>query len=102
VSSAQITDQYNYYSNALSLNQTLFDFGKTAAAVDIQKLAKQSAEADYQDTAALLVLNVQAAFYALHKAKMSRTVAQETLKQFQEHFEIARTFFETGKISKST
>jgi TolC family type I secretion outer membrane protein len=100
VSSAQITDQYNYYSNALSLNQTLFDFGKTAAAVDIQKLAKQSAEADYQDTAALLVLNVQAAFYALHKAKMSRTVAQETLKQFQEHFEIARTFFETGKSSK--
>lgn len=100
VSTAQVTDQYNYYSNALSLNQTLFDFGKTAAAVDIQKLAKQSAEADYQDTAGLLVLSVKAAFYALHKAKMSLTVAQETVKQFQKHLDIAKAFFETGKNSK--
>lgn len=91
---------YDYYSNALNLNQTLFDFGKTSTAVDIQKLGKQSAEADFQDTASLITYNVQEAYFSLLKAKMSETVAVETVNQFQQHFEVARTFFETGKSSK--
>ncbi len=91
---------YDYYSNALNLNQTLFDFGKTSTAVDIQKLGKQSAEADFQDTTALLTYNVQEAYFSLLKAKMSETVAVETVNQFQQHFEVAQTFFETGKSSK--
>ncbi len=91
---------YDYYSNALNLNQTLFDFGKTSTAVDIQKLGKQSAEADFQDTTASLTYSVQEAYFSLLKAKMSETVAVETVNQFQQHFEVAQTFFETGKSSK--
>lgn len=94
------SDPYNYYSNTLNLNQTLFDFGKTATAVDIQTLGKQSTEADFQDVTASIILGVKEAYYFFLKAKMSDTVAVETVNQFQQHYNIARTFFETGKSSK--
>jgi TolC family type I secretion outer membrane protein len=94
------SDPYNYYSNSLNLNQTLFDFGKTSSSVDIQTLTKQSAEADFQNTAASLVLGVKEAYYSFLKAKMSEIVAKETVNQFQQHFDVAETFFETGKSSK--
>ncbi|MEN6637784.1 MAG: TolC family protein [Smithella sp.] len=94
------SDPYNYYSNFLNLNQTLFDFGKTSSSVDIQMLTKQSAEADFQNTAASLVLGVKEAYYSFLKAKMSEIVAKETVNQFQQHFDVAETFFETGKSSK--
>ncbi|KAF0156088.1 MAG: type I secretion outer membrane protein [Syntrophaceae bacterium] len=94
------SDPYNYYSNALNLNQTLFDFGKTSSSVDIQILTKQSTEADFQNTVASLVLGVKETYYSFLKAKMSETVAKETVNQFQQHFDVAETFFQTGKSSK--
>lgn len=94
------SNPYNYYSNSLNLNQTLFDFGKTSSSVDIQILTKQSAEADFQNTAASLVLGVKEAYYSFLKAKMSEIVAKETVNQFQQHFDVAEMFFETGKSSK--
>jgi outer membrane protein TolC len=94
------SDPYNYYSSTLNLNQTLFDFGKTSTLVNIQNLGKQSAEADLKDVVASIIFGVKESYYSLLKAKMSETVALETVNQFQQHFDIARTFFETGKSSK--
>ncbi len=94
------SDPYNYYSNTLNLNQILFDFGKTSTAVDIQSLSKKSAEADFQDVTAAIILGVKETYYSFLKAKMSKTVAVETVNQFQQHYDVARTFFETGKSSK--
>lgn len=94
------SDPYNYYSNALHLNQTLFDFGKTWTQVDISTLNRESARADFQDVLASVVFGVKEAYYAVVKARMSEKVAAETVIQFQQHYEIAKLFFETGKSSK--
>ncbi len=94
------SDPYNYYSNTLGLNQTLFDFGKTWTQVDIASLNKESARADLKDVTASIIFGVKESYYAFLKAKMSETVALETVNQFQQHFDIARIFFETGKSSK--
>jgi TolC family type I secretion outer membrane protein len=94
------SDPYNNYSNTLNLNQTLFDFGKTYTKVRIQSLQKESSEADLQDITASIVLGVKQSYYSFLKAKMSVTVATETMKQFQQHYDVARAFFETGKSSK--
>jgi TolC family type I secretion outer membrane protein len=94
------SDPYNNYSNTLNLNQTLFDFGKTYTRVRIQSLQKESSEADLQDITASVVFGVKQSYYSYLKAKMSATVAMETLKQFQQHYDVARAFFETGKSSK--
>jgi outer membrane protein TolC len=45
-------------------------------------------------------LGVKQAYYGYLQAKMSRDVALETVNQFQQHYEIAKVFFETGKTSK--
>src|ERR1035437_937983 len=94
------TDPYNQYSNTLSLSQTIFDFGKTYNQVQIQSLGKESSQADLQDISGQVILGVKQAYYDYLQAKMSRDVALETVNQFQQHYEIAKVFFETGKRSK--
>ncbi|PKN87924.1 MAG: hypothetical protein CVU51_04935, partial [Deltaproteobacteria bacterium HGW-Deltaproteobacteria-1] len=94
------SDPYNNYSNTLNLNQTIFDFGKTYTKVQIQSLQKESAEADFQNVTASIILGVKESYYSFLKAKMSETVAVETMNQFQQHFDVAKAFFETGKSSK--
>ncbi len=94
------SDPYNHYSNTMNLNQTIFDFGKTYTRVQIQSLQKESAEADFQNVTASIILGVKESYYSFLKAKMSETVAVETMSQFQQHFDVAKAFFETGKISK--
>ncbi len=90
----------NAYSNTLSLQQTLFDFGKTGTQVDISKLHKEAAESDVQEITASVIYGVKEAYYVFVKARMSLKVASETVSQFEQHYEIARMFFETGKSSK--
>ena len=94
------TDPYNQYSNTLNLSQTIFDFGKTYDQVQIQSLGKESSQADLQDISGQVILGVKQAYYGYLQAKMSRDVALETVNQFQQHYEIAKAFFETGKSSK--
>ncbi|MBS4058954.1 MAG: TolC family protein [Bacteroidetes bacterium] len=94
------SDPYNYYSNMLSLNQTLFDFGKTFNQIQIQRLNTESAEADFQDVSGYVIFGVKQAYYVYLQAKMSAEVAAETVNKFQRHMEIATAFFETGKRSK--
>lgn len=91
---------HNQYTNTLILNQTLFDFGKTSTWIDIRKLGKQTAEADFQNTRSAVTFSVKEAYYTLLKAKMSEIVAAETVAQFQRHLDVAKTFFETGRSSK--
>ena len=99
-SSALSIDPYNQYSNTLNVNQTIFDFGKTINQVQIQSLGAESARADLQDISGQIILGVKQAYYGYSQAKMSRGVALETVNQFQQHYEIAKAFFEAGKSSK--
>lgn len=93
-------DPYNQYSNTLNLSQTLFDFGKNFNQIQIQSLGTESARADLQDVSGQVILGVKQAYYGYLQAKKSQEVALETVNQFQQHLEIAKAFFETGKISK--
>lgn len=93
-------DPYHYYANTLSLDQTLFDFGRTWTQVDIATLNKESVQADAADVKASVIFGVKEAFYSFLKAQKSEKVALETVTQFQQHYEKAAIFFETGKTSK--
>ena len=93
-------DPYDQYTNSLNLSQTIFDFGKTSTQVAIQNLTKESSQADLQDITAQVILGVKQAYRAFSQAIMSHDVAQETLNQFQKHYERAKAFFEAGRSSK--
>lgn len=99
-SSTSRSSTYNQYSNSLNLSQNIFDFGKTSTQVEIQSLNKESSQADLLNAKALVIFNVKQYYYGFLQGKMSRDVSQETVNQFQQHYEMTQAYFETGKSSK--
>jgi outer membrane protein len=98
VSSA--TTSFNQYTGSLSVNQLLFDFWKTKTQVDIQKLNVGSSRSALENTSEAVVFNVKQAYYGVLQAKRNRDVAEETVKQFEQHLEQAKGFYQVGTAAK--
>jgi hypothetical protein len=81
---------YNQYQDALSLNQTIFDSGKTSAQVDVQALGADAARADLENTSSQIILGVKQAYYGILQARQSRDAYAEEVVQFQQHLDQAK------------
>jgi outer membrane protein TolC len=88
------------YSTDVAASQMIFDFWKTRTQVNIQKLSADSAKEDLTNTEEQVILNVKQAYYGVLKAKRNLVVAEETVKQFQQHLEQAKAFYEVGTHPK--
>ncbi len=84
------------YSTTLSVNQVLYDFGRTGNAFDAARFGAQSAETDVQRVMQEVVLNVKQAYYALLQAEKLAKVSQQTLDQTEGHLKQAEAFFRAG------
>jgi TolC family type I secretion outer membrane protein len=84
------------YTTTLSVNQMLFDFGKTGNARDAADFGVRSAETDVGRVKQDVVLNVKQAYYALLQAGKLLTVAERTLAQTESHLKQADAFFRAG------
>jgi outer membrane protein len=84
------------YTTTLSLNQMLYDFGRTGNALDAARFGTQSAERDIDRVVQEVVLNVKQAYYALLQAKKLVSVAKQTLEQTKSHMNQAEAFFRAG------
>ena len=91
---------YNEYQDSLNLNQTLIDFGKTSAQVDVQALGADAARADLDNTLSQIILGVKQAYYGILQAGQSRDAYAETVVQFQQHLDQAKRFYEVGTKPK--
>ncbi len=84
------------YTTSLSVNQTLYDFGKTGNAYDAARLGRLSTERDAERISQEVVLNVKQSYYALLAAKKLVEVAQKTVEQTESHQKQAEAFFHAG------
>ena len=84
------------YTTSLSINQTLYDFGRTGKTLDAARSGRRSLEFDEQRIVQEAVLNVKQAYYALLAAKQLVLVSQKTLEQAESHFRQAEAFFQSG------
>ena len=91
---------YNSYSTGVALTQNIYDFGKTSSQVDIQKYNLESSRSDLETTTEQVLFNVREAYYGVLQAKRNRDVAEETVKQFEQHLGQARGFYEVGTKPK--
>ncbi len=91
---------YNEYQDSLTLNQTLIDFGKTSAQVDVQALGADAARADLDNTVSQIVLGVKQAYYGILQARQSRDAYAEAVVQYEKHLDQARRFYEVGTKPK--
>jgi outer membrane protein len=91
---------YDEYQSSFNLNQTLFDFGKTSAQVDVNSLGADAARADLANTQSQIVLGVKQAYYGMLQSIQSREVYAEAVAQFRQHLDQARKFYEVGTKPK--
>ncbi len=90
----------NQYSGNASLNQLIYDFGKTSTKTKIQKLYLSSSSFDVDDATIQIVYNVKQAYYSALLAKINKDIYAQTIKQYEQHLKQAKAFFETGTKSK--
>jgi outer membrane protein len=91
---------FNSYSTGVTLNQNIFDFGKTASQVNIQKLNYDSSISDLNSVSDQIILSVKQTYYGVLQAKRNRDVSADMVKQFQQHLDQAKGFYEVGTKPK--
>jgi outer membrane protein TolC len=91
---------YNWYSSSASVTQNIYDFGKTSTQVAIQKLNVDASRSDLENITEQIVFNVKQAYYGVLQAQKNRAVAEEAVKQFQQHLDQAKGFYEVGTKSR--
>jgi outer membrane protein len=84
------------YTTTLSVNQIIYDFGKTGNALDAARWGTRSSLRDLDRTIQDVVLNVKQAYYALLAAKKLVLVAQKTIEQTESHLKQAEAFYRAG------
>lgn len=94
------TGSIDAYSAGASLKQNIFDFGKTSAQVDIQRLNLESSRKEFENTESQTAFNVKRAYYKTLQARRSLDLAVSTVKQFGEHLARAKGFYEAGTRSR--
>lgn len=98
---AVTTDRtFDDYTSSFNLSQNIFDFGKTATNVKIQRFNLDSSRSDLENVTDQIIFNVKQAYYGVLQAKRNRDVAAETVKQFELHLEQAKGFFKVGTKPK--
>jgi outer membrane protein len=93
-------DTFGYYSNSVTLNQLLYDFGTIKSQVDTARFNLQAANANAETTVQTVVINVQQAYFSLQQAQRLVKVNEEALTQFKQHLDLARGRFKAGVAAK--
>jgi TolC family type I secretion outer membrane protein len=84
------------YTTTLSVNQMIYDFGRSGNTLDAARLGTRSAERDADRVVNEVILNVKQSYYALLAAGKLMLVAQKTLEQAESHLKQAEAFFRVG------
>lgn len=93
-------DPFDQYSASAYVNQLLFDFGKTGAQVNVQKLNTEAARFNLQNARDQIIFNVTQAYYNLLGAEHARNVAIESVNNFRNHLNVAIGFHRAGMKPK--
>lgn len=85
----------------LQSQYTLWDSGVRKSAVGSAEASYKASDASYHATAQDLALQVESSYYALEGAMWNYQVAQDTRKQTQFHFDMAKAQNKVGLVAMS-
>ena len=88
------------FSIGPSLNQLIYDFGRTANSVKINRENVAAGQEDLQTARQTVILNVKQTFYGVLQGQALIKVAEETLTQNQQRLTQAQGFYQAGTRSK--
>jgi outer membrane protein len=84
------------YNTTLTVNQMLYDFGRTGNAYDLARLNSRSAELEAERVKLDVILNVKQAYFDLLQAQRLVFLSRKTLEQAENHLKQAEAFFRAG------
>ena len=90
----------NTYDVDLSVNQLIWNFGKTTANINMQKYNAKSAEYDLEDEILNIKYGVKIAYHAVLAAKANVDISNQTVEINELNFERTKALFEEGLKSK--
>ena len=93
---AEIDESSNSYQGNVSLNQLIYDFGKTSTQVKIHKIGLEGATADVNNIINEIVYSVKESYYKVLYAIQSKKVYKESVNQYEKQLEQAKAFYEEG------
>lgn len=88
------------YRTSLSASQSVVNLSQWADILGSCK-SRQAAKSGYQQSVALLVYNVKAAYYNLVKLQKAMEVAEASVKQSEEQYKQAKLMHQLGSISQA-
>jgi outer membrane protein TolC len=88
------------FSMGPTLNQLIYDFGRTSNTVKINRETQRASEQDLQTAIQTVVLNVKQSYFGVLQTLALIKVAEDTLGQNQKRLEQAKGFYEAGTRPK--
>lgn len=90
----------NWILGSITVNQLLFDFGKTSDLAKISKANHEISEAQLENVINETVFNVKDSYYYLLYTLEKEAVLEKSVKQYEKHLEQAEVFYKIGTKPK--
>lgn len=87
---------FNNYSASLSLQQRIYDFGKTGAEVESARQSLLGSDWNEAASRQTVVVNLKVAYFGLLESRRLVQVQEETVRQFEQHLEQVEGFHRAG------
>jgi len=94
------TTPVNFFIYRFTVNQLLFDFGKTPGQVAVSRAAYNQAEEDLSGTRQKVVLEARTSYYGYLAALRAQKVEEENVRQNRELLKQAQGFYQVGLRAK--
>lgn len=90
----------HYYSANTSLNQMIYNFGKTNARINMQKFSEIAAKHDIEDAIVQAVYDVKSAYYGVLSAQANRDIQRANVQINERQYLRTKAYFEEGTKSR--
>lgn len=90
----------NDFSAGISMNQLIYDFGKTPASVDVNKLNHQATVEDLRNKMREITFDVKQYYYLVLLNKSSIEVFKESIKLYEQQLKQVNGLYKNGFKSK--
>jgi outer membrane protein len=91
---------FDVFAVGPSLTMNIYDFGRTSNAVQVNRENVKASEQDLATTRQNVVLNVKQAYYGVLQTLRLIQVAEDTVKQMQDHLAQTQGFYQAGTRPK--
>jgi outer membrane protein len=90
----------NYYNYRFTMNQLIFDFGKTPGQIGTAKASYRQAGENLANTRQQVARDTRTAYYGYLASMKAQKVAEENVRQNQELLKQAKGFYDVGLRAK--